>query len=206
MTGRVRIRTQRFLSLKPPNRCFAQNRKKKSPHKKPFFPIPLSIKLCNGGVSHGSRPQTLSLLPPALNSRHHQLRRLHRRRRSLLRPQIPPARDRVHRHPGGVRQGRAQEPQARASPRPGGGQADPVGPARHRPVHGDGRSEQRNRRIDDRIELLREDLEHDQSGVAEAERLGGVASALERVGRCAAAGGRFEYFVAEPEREARCHL
>ena len=94
--------------------------------------------------------------------------------------------DRVH-------QGRAAPPQARDAARAGGGQAHPVGAARDRPVPGGGGREHGHRGLDDGQQLLRADPEHDQPRVAQAQRLGRAAPALQRPGRGAAAGGRLEH-------------
>lgn len=82
------------------------------------------------GRNHGPRPETLPRPDPHLSL-------LPRRRRSLQPPQISPAPARIHRNPRRIRQGRAEESQARAPQGAGRSQEDPVSAARHRPVHGD---------------------------------------------------------------------
>ena len=52
--------------------------------------------------------------------------------------------------------GRAAEPEERVPARPGGGEADPVGAPRHRPVPGGRGPEHRHRRLHHRQQLLRQ--------------------------------------------------
>lgn len=174
---------------------------------------PNPSKLNNNGVRDSDGPETLvgatgvvpldEIGPPGVGRPGPVVLR---RGRSLQPPQIPPAPAGVHRHPGGVRQGRAEEPQARAPPRPGGGQEDPVGAACHRPVHGDGRPEQWDRRLHHRLQLLRQDSQHHQPRAPQALRLRRPPPPLERACRRSPARGRFQYLASQPVREARCHL
>lgn len=125
-----------------------------------------------------------------------------RRRRPLRAEESPRAPAGVHRYTRRVCEGRAEEPEARAPSGTGGGEADPVRPARDRAVHGDGRPEQRDRRIHHRIQLLRSDPQHHQPRAPQAVGFGRAAPPFECACRRPAAGGRLQYFAPQPVREA----
>lgn len=147
---------------------------------------------------------------PAVLPRHLRALRLRGRRRGRRRPlrppQVAPAPHGVRRDTGGVRQGRAEEPEARAAARAGGGEADPVRSPRDRPVHGDGRRQQRNRRIHHREQLLCADPEHHQPRAAQALGVRGAAPPLECARRRAAARGGLQHLSARIIGEAQRHL
>ena len=132
-----------------------------------FFSSLLFLKLPNSPSNNGcfspSNGPKANARATAIGSFHKirpakQLRRPNLRRRRPLRPtQIATETNRIHRHTGGVREGRAEESEARVAASSGRGEADPIGAARDWTVHGDGGSEQRHRRVNHRVELLRSD-------------------------------------------------
>ncbi|CEP01045.1 hypothetical protein PBRA_008357 [Plasmodiophora brassicae] len=105
--------------------------------------------------------------------------------------------------PGGVHQGRAEEPEAGAAARRGGGQAHPVRAPGHRPVPRDGRRVQRHRPQHHRADVLRADPQHDRPRGAEAQLVRRPASPLELAGRHPPAGGRLDHQHAGHHRETR---
>ena len=87
--------------------------------------------------------------------------------------------------PGGVHPRGAALPQARAPPRPGGGQAHPVCSFGHRPILGNDRLGLGHCGIDDGVELPCPRAVDDQPRAASPLGVGGAAQALKRArGRC----------------------
>lgn len=116
----------------------------------------------NGSVTASAmvldpKPVRASEPPPSLPAFKNRRRLLSRGRRLVRASKIPAAADGIHRHSRGVRKGRTEKSQARASEGAGGGAADSICAFGHWSIH-----EQRHSRVHYRVELLRPDPEHHQ--------------------------------------------
>uniref|UniRef100_A0A452ZW87 AAA+ ATPase domain-containing protein n=2 Tax=Aegilops tauschii subsp. strangulata TaxID=200361 RepID=A0A452ZW87_AEGTS len=85
---------------------------------------------------------------------------------------------------------------ARGAARAGGGQADSVRAARHRPVPRDGRRQQRHRRLHHGEQLLRAHPQHHRPRAAQALRLRRAPPPLQRARRRPPARGRLQRLAA----------
>lgn len=113
--------------------------------------------LCHVALAGGRQPRGAKADPPG-----------RRHRGPVHQVQEAAADAGIPRGAGGIHQRRAAQPEEGISARAGGGEAHPVGAARHRAVSGSRRSEHGDRGFDDRVQLLRADFVHDRSGAAEA--------------------------------------
>eukprot|EP00963_Diacronema_lutheri_P009894 scaffold938_cov334-Pavlova_lutheri.AAC.14 len=107
---------------------------------------------------------------------------------------------------GGVHQGRAKEPQKRASACPRRGEEDPVRSARDRTVPRDGGHQQRDHRLDHRLQLLRQDPQHAEPRAAETLVVSGLAPSLQRPRGHIASRGRLKHLAHDGLRETRRHV